>query len=72
MRSADNPFTDAETHELARALVSGAPLTCPHCAIPLDRRSVPPRPDVSYVRDRVLVVCSKCHRNAVLDRREAR
>lgn len=37
----------------------------------MDRREVPPRPDVSYVRDRVWVVCPRCHAAAVLDRREA-
>ena len=64
------PFTAEETHALGSALLEGAALTCPHCDVLLDRRAVPPRSDVSYVRDRVWVGCPVCHRNAVLDRRE--
>jgi hypothetical protein len=36
----------------------------------MDRRGVPPRAEVSYVRDRVWLVCRKCHRSAVFDRRQ--
>ncbi len=64
------PFPHQQTRALARALHAGEPLTCPECAVPLDRRPVPPRPDVSYVRDRVVVVCPSCHAAAVLDWRE--
>lgn len=63
-------FTHDEIHGLGRALEAEQELRCPRCAVPLDRRAVPPRRDVSYVRDRVWVVCPTCHRTAVLDRRE--
>jgi hypothetical protein len=65
-------FTDEEAKELARAFMAGASLLCPRCAVPMDARAVPPRRDVSYVRDRVWLVCPRCHRTAVLDRREHR
>lgn len=63
-------FSHDECHALARAVDEGLVPSCPRCAVPLDRRDVPPRPDVSYVRDRVWVICPSCHRTAVLDRRE--
>lgn len=63
-------YTLEERRSLRRALVSGEPLLCPACGTFLDRREVPPRADVSYVRDRVWVVCPECHGSAVLDRRE--
>jgi len=63
-------FSHDETHALGRALLAGEPLACPRCVVPLDLRPVPPRPDVSYVRDRIWVNCPSCHRTAVLDRRE--
>jgi endogenous inhibitor of DNA gyrase (YacG/DUF329 family) len=63
-------YTDDEIHLLGAALAEGAPLKCPRCGAPLDRRPVPPRRDVSYVRDRLWLVCPGCHRTVVLDRRE--
>lgn len=64
------PFTHDEVRRLGAALDGGRPLLCPRCSVPLDRRAIPPRKDVSYVRDRVWVVCARCHRTAVLDLRE--
>ena len=63
-------YTHEETHALGVAMGEGRPLECPRCAVPLDRRPVPPRRDVSYVRDRLWLVCPTCHRSAVLARRE--
>ncbi len=63
-------FTQDELRALAAALGGGRPLTCPRCATPLDRRPVPPRRDVPYVRDRLWLVCPACHSTGVLDRRE--
>ena len=63
-------FTDDETRRLTRALLAGGRLLCPRCGVPLDRTPVPPRRDLSYVRDRMWLVCPRCHRTAVLDRRE--
>lgn len=63
-------YTHEEIHALGTAMGLGHPLDCPRCSVPLDRRSVPPRRDVSYVRDRLWLVCPSCHRSVVLDRRE--
>lgn len=65
-------FTEQEGHALSRALDAGEALACPRCRVPLDRRAVPPRRDVSYVRDRLWLVCPVCHRTIVLDRRDTR
>jgi len=65
-------FTEAESRQLGQDLASGQTLSCPHCAVALDRRDVPPRREVSYVRDRVWLTCPKCHRTVVLDRRDPR
>jgi hypothetical protein len=40
---------------------------CPHCGTRLTGTPVPPRPDVSYVRDRVILNCSSCDFRVVLD-----
>jgi len=45
-----------------------APLPCPHCGSPLDRREVQPRPDVAYVRERIWLLCGRCGRSGVIDR----
>jgi hypothetical protein len=62
-------FTHSEVHELARAVRMGTQPICPVCDVLLDETVVPPREDVSYVRDRVWLVCPTCHRTAVVDRR---
>jgi hypothetical protein len=62
-------FSDDEIKRLGQALASGGELACPRCGVPLDRRAVPPRSDVSYVRDRLWLTCPECHRAVVLDRR---
>jgi len=62
-------FTPAEARALAVAFEEGRPLTCPRCCAALDRRPVPPRRDVSYVRDRTWLVCPSCHATGFLDRR---
>lgn len=65
-------FTHDEVHTLAEAARERGVLDCPRCGVPLDRRSIPPRRDVSYVRDRLWLVCPGCHRTAVVDLREQR
>jgi len=62
------PYTSDELRALAAALEGRRSLVCPRCATLLDRRSVPPRPDVSYVRDRMWLVCPGCHATGILDR----
>ena len=42
---------------------------CPRCGTPLVGTPVPPRRDVSYVRDRVILDCSSCGFRVVLDTR---
>ncbi len=64
------PFNAEQTAGLARTFWAGKPPHCPECGTRLDERSVPPRADVSYVRNRVWLVCPACHRTAVIDRRE--
>jgi endogenous inhibitor of DNA gyrase (YacG/DUF329 family) len=61
-------FDTAEIGGLEDALRTGRALRCPRCMTPLDRRTIPPRPDVSYVRDRIWLACPRCHRAVVLDR----
>ena len=63
-------YTQSDEHEIEGAFRVGDALTCPRCGAALDLQPVPPRTDVSYVRDRVLVVCSSCHRTHVLDRKQ--
>jgi len=70
LRPKQQSFTGEEARQLTGTLLAGRPLMCPRCGVPLDRIPVPPRRDVSYVRDRLWVVCPRCHRTAVLDRRE--
>jgi hypothetical protein len=62
-------YTHQQVHELEQVVRAGQVAACPECAVPLDERAVPPRQDVSYVRDRVWLVCPSCHRSAVVDRR---
>jgi len=42
--------------------------TCPRCGGGLDQQSIPPRSDVSYVRDRLLFLCSRCGVRWTVDR----
>jgi hypothetical protein len=65
-------FTSPEELELAGALRAGSAPACPRCRVPVDVWPVPPRGDVSYVRDRVRLVCPSCGRTAVLERRDLR
>jgi hypothetical protein len=62
-------FTHEQVRDLERTVREGARPVCPVCAVLLDERSVPPRGDVSYVRDRVWLLCPSCRRGAVVDRR---
>jgi hypothetical protein len=64
-------FSAAERRALERALEAGRSV-CPRCGSELDRREVPPRADVSYVRDRIWLLCGGCGANAVLDRERTR
>ncbi len=63
------PYSHDDIRTLEASLAAALPLVCPRCGTPLDRREVPPRRDVSYVRERVWLVCPRCHRGVVLDLR---
>lgn len=65
-------YTREEERELARTVRGGRDPDCPRCQAPLDRREVPPRPEVSYVRRRLWLVCPECRRSAVVDRKSGR
>jgi hypothetical protein len=69
--AAPGRYTHADEREIEDAFRAGDALTCPRCGATLDLRPVPPRTDVSYVRERLIVVCSSCHRTHVLDLKQA-
>ena len=63
-----------EPHEVERiraALAGGSDPVCPRCGGPFDRTAVPPREDVSYVRDRLWLTCAACGTGLVMDRPKA-
>jgi hypothetical protein len=62
-------FSHEQVRDIARAVRESVRPACPVCHVPLDETAVPPRMDVSYVRDRVWLVCPSCRRSAVVDRR---
>jgi hypothetical protein len=63
-------FSQDQLADLGRRVRRGEHPPCPACGATLDEQSVPPRTDVSYVRDRIWLVCPACHRNGVIDRRD--
>ncbi len=65
-------YSAGEARAIERAFRAGEVVRCPSCRVPMDRRAIPPRPDVSYVRDRVWLSCPDCHGSLVLDRRGSR
>jgi hypothetical protein len=64
-------YSRNQIEEISRAWAEGVEPTCPVCGILLSPQSVPPHPDVSYVRRRVILVCQKCGGNAAVERRRA-
>ncbi len=66
------PFSHESAKIIERAFRANHDLTCPECEVALDRRAIPPRKDVSYVRDRLWLVCPACSSTVVLDRRDGR
>jgi hypothetical protein len=62
------PYTPDERRALERRLARGERV-CPRCGTVLEARDVPPRREVSYVRDRIWLVCGGCGASIVLDRR---
>lgn len=62
-------FSRSEEQALEEALRQGEDVACPRCDGPMERRRIPPSAAVSYVRDRVWLLCAACGRSAVVDRR---
>ena len=58
-----------EERELREDMQRGRALACPRCHAPLRSTSVPPRSDVSYVRNRVLLECELCDFLVALDKK---
>jgi hypothetical protein len=52
-----------------RDQVSQGAAQCPRCDSVLTMKPIPPRTDVAYVRDRVLLTCSECEIRVVVDRK---
>lgn len=63
-------FPRAEAASIRKAWISGALPRCSDCDLALDPQKVPPRPDVAYVRDRVLLVCRRCQRSLTVESRD--
>lgn len=63
-------FPVEAVRSIKRAFHTGGDVLCPRCDVTMDRREIPPRSDVSYVRDRVWLSCPSCHGSLVVDRRE--
>ncbi|MFH1766244.1 MAG: hypothetical protein ABIF09_18830 [Gemmatimonadota bacterium] len=58
-----------EEEALREQLAKGDSPDCPRCGTPLRLTPVPPRSDVSYVRNRLLLECASCAFRVVLDRK---
>jgi hypothetical protein len=52
---------------LREAVQRAGPIRCPACGGAVARSPVAAPPGVSYVRRRVLLVCSGCHRSGAVD-----
>lgn len=65
---ADN-FTVDEERSLLQMFRRKETPSCPRCGGGLDLTHIPPKPEVAYVRDRVLIQCSHCRLKGVVDRR---
>lgn len=62
-------YTAGEEKRLRDAVARGEIPRCPRCGGLLEQAPIPPRRDVAYVRDRVVLQCVSCGRKAVVDRR---
>jgi hypothetical protein len=63
-------FRREEATRVRASWATGAAVVCPRCDIVLDPSPVPPRSDVSYVRDRVILVCRSCGGSTAVERRD--
>lgn len=62
-------YSRSEERALEEALRQGEDAVCPRCHGPMERRRIPPSAAVSYVRDRLWLLCAACGRSAFVDRR---
>lgn len=62
-------FDARQRQTLAEQLAAGGPIFCPVCNAPVSVSDVRPPEGVSYVRRRILVLCTGCRRTAALDMR---
>lgn len=62
------PYSPEERRTLEERLAQGG-RACPRCGTTLEVRDVPPRREVSYVRDRIWLVCGGCGAATVIDKR---
>lgn len=62
-------FTPAEIRALGNSLKKGAGLHCPRCGQRLEVTPVVPSPNVSYVRNRLLLHCLHCRLKGAVDRK---
>jgi hypothetical protein len=65
-------YSREERERITRMALGVDAPSCPRCGGTMDRRAVPPRTDVSYVRDRIWLVCGDCSRSLVIDRGRAK
>lgn len=66
----DKRFRAEEATRLLEALARAESPLCPRCGGAMERTDLPPRPDVPYVRRRILLLCGSCRASTVLDHRE--
>ncbi|MGH7504793.1 MAG: hypothetical protein ACRELX_04050, partial [Longimicrobiales bacterium] len=60
-------YTREQRQRLSDAVRAGEALVCPACGERVVKRAVEPRDDVSYVRRRVLLLCTACRRSVSVD-----
>jgi hypothetical protein len=64
------PYARQEVAQMRAEWRAGATPLCPRCETPFFEVSVPPRDDVSYVRNRVHFRCPRCAQSATLEKRD--
>lgn len=62
-------YSRAERLLLEQAVNGGTDLRCPSCGGQISAQAVPAPPGVSYVRQRVWLVCLSCKKSASVDKR---
>ncbi len=60
-------YSPAQRRALADALGRGERPLCPACGAPVAQHAVGARPELPYVRHRVLLICPACKRSVAVD-----